>query len=71
MNTNPTVTKAMKVVTIAGASVLVLNSAMSLMKVSSPKEAIMPVVSILVGIAAFNYALRSTGTAPMVTINKK
>ena len=70
MNTNPTVTKVMKVVTIAGASVLVLNSAMSLMKVNSPKEAIMPLVSILVGVAAFNYALRSTGT-PMITVNKK
>jgi hypothetical protein len=70
MNTNPTVVKAMKVATIAGASVLVLNSAMSLMKVSSPKEAIMPLVSILVGVAAFNYALRST-SSQVLTVNKK
>jgi|TARA_R110000868_G_scaffold377568_1_gene642899 hypothetical protein len=67
---NPTVKTAMKVATIAGASVLVLNSAMSLMKVSSPKEAIMPLVSILVGVAAFNYALQST-SSQMVTVNRK
>lgn len=67
MKTNPTVQKTIKVATIAGASLLVLNSAMSLMKVSSPKEAIMPLVSILVGVAAFNYAIRST---PTPTVNK-
>ena len=64
---NPTVAKGMKVATIAGASVLVLNAAMSLMKVSSPKEAVMPLVTILVGVAAFNYALQST---PTLTIKK-
>jgi len=67
---NPTVKTAMKVATIAGASVLVLNSAMSLMKVSSPKEAIMPLVSILVGVAAFNYALQSTSSQTL-TVNRK
>lgn len=54
---NPTVQKTVKVATIAGAAVLVVNSAMKLIAVKSPKEAIMPVVSILVGIAAFNYAM--------------
>jgi hypothetical protein len=67
MKTNPTVQKTIKVATIAGASLLVLNSAMSLMKISDPKEAIMPLVSILVGVAAFNYAIRSTTTP---TVNK-
>jgi hypothetical protein len=65
---NPTVKKAIKIATIAGSSVLVINAAMSLMKVSSPKEAIMPLVTILVGVAAFNYAMTS---APQVVINKK
>jgi hypothetical protein len=64
---NPTVKKAIKIATIAGSSVLVINAAMSLMKVSSPKEAIMPLVTILVGVAAFNYAMTS---APQVVINK-
>jgi hypothetical protein len=65
---NPTVKKAIKIATIAGSSVLVINAAMSLMKVSSPKEAIMPLVTILVGVAAFNYAMTS---APQVVVNKK
>lgn len=68
MKTNPTVQKAVKIATVAGASVLVINAAMSLTKVSSPKAAIMPIVTILVGVAAFNYALRSG--APTVTVNK-
>jgi|APFre7841882793_1041355.scaffolds.fasta_scaffold00190_8 hypothetical protein len=68
MKTNPTIQKTIKIATIAGASVLVINAAMSLMKVSSPKEAIMPLVTILVGVAAFNYAMKSN--APMVTVNK-
>lgn len=57
---NPTVQKAVKVATVAGAAVLVVNSAMSLMKADSPKGYIMPLVSILVGVAAFNYAMSST-----------
>jgi hypothetical protein len=68
MKTNPTIQKTIKIATIAGASVLVINAAMSLMKVSSPKEAIMPLVTILVGVAAFNYAMKSN--TPMVTVNK-
>lgn len=68
MKNNPTIQKTIKIATIAGASVLVINAAMSLMKVSSPKEAIMPLVTILVGVAAFNYAMKSN--APMVTVNK-
>ena len=63
---NPTVVKGMKVATIAGASILVLNAAMSLTKVSSPKEAIMPLVTILVGVAAFNYALQSKPSTEVI-----
>ena len=66
---NPTVKKAIKIATIAGSSVLVINAAMSLMKVSSPKEAIMPLVTILVGVAAFNYAMKATA-APQEVVNK-
>jgi hypothetical protein len=56
---NPNIQKSIKVATIAGAAILVVKSAASVLSVKSPKEAIMPVVSILVGIAAFNYALKS------------
>ena len=64
---NPTVQKTIKIVTIAGAAVLVVNSAIKLLGVKSPKEALMPIVSIIVGAAAFNYALQ---TKPVVEIKK-
>lgn len=52
--------QVMKVVTIAGSAILVVNSAMAAFKAGSIKGAIMPVVSIIVGVAAFNYAMAST-----------
>ena len=57
--TNPNVNKAIRIATIAGSSVLVINAVMGLTKVTSIRSAIMPVVTILVGAAAFNYALQS------------
>jgi hypothetical protein len=60
---NQNVQQVMKVVTIAGSAVLVLNSVMGLLKAGTSlnlKGAVMPTVSILVGIAAFNYAMQST-----------
>jgi hypothetical protein len=68
MKTNPTVQKGIKVATIAGASILVVKSALALTGVKSPKEAIMPIISILVGVAAFNYALQ---TKPATTVQPK
>jgi len=62
---NQNVQQAIKVVTIAGSAVLVLNSAMQLFKAGTSlnlRGAVMPTVSILVGIAAFNYAMKSTPT---------
>lgn len=58
---NANVKSVVKVVTIAGSAVLVLNSAMGLLKAGSSlnlKGAVMPTVSILVGLAAFNYAMQ-------------
>jgi hypothetical protein len=57
---NANVQKAMKVVTIAGSAVLVLNAAIALTKATGFKSAAMPLVTILVGVAAFNYAMGST-----------
>jgi len=54
---NPTVKKTVKVVTIAGSAVLVVGAAMNLMSAKSVKDAAMPLVAILVGVAAFNYAM--------------
>jgi hypothetical protein len=62
---NEQMKQVVKVVTIAGSAVLVLNSVMSLVKAGSAmdlKGAVMPTVSILVGLAAFNYAMASTPT---------
>jgi len=59
---NANVQKAMKVVTIGGSAILVLNAAMSLVNARplSLKSAAMPLVTILVGVAAFNYAMGSS-----------
>ena len=60
---NEQMKQIVKVVTIAGSAVLVLNSGMTLIKAASTmdvKGAVMPLVSILVGLAAFNYAMTST-----------
>jgi hypothetical protein len=55
---NPTVQKTVKVVTIAGSAVLVVGAAMSIMSAKNAKDAVMPIVAILVGVAAFNYAMK-------------
>jgi VIT1/CCC1 family predicted Fe2+/Mn2+ transporter len=55
---NPTVQKSVKVVTIAGSAVLVVGAAMSLFSAKNVKDAAMPLVAILVGVAAFNYAMK-------------
>lgn len=61
---NPTVQKSVKVVTIAGSAVLVVGAAMSLFSAKSVKDAAMPVVAILVGVAAFNYAMKDKVETP-------
>jgi len=61
--------QVVKVVTIAGSAILVLNSVMGLVKAGSEmnfKGAVMPSVSILVGLAAYNYAMKSTPTIKKV-----
>lgn len=57
---NVSLSKVVKVVTIAGSAILVVNSALSLVKARDVKSAAMPLVSILVGVAAFNYAAQTT-----------
>jgi len=53
---NANVQSAVKIATVAGAAILVVNSAMKMTKVTTVRGALMPVVSILVGAAAFKYA---------------
>jgi len=64
---NPTVQKVVKVVTVAGSAILVLNAGLSLTKVKDVKSAVMPIVTILVGLAAFSYA---TGTSTVIVEKK-
>jgi hypothetical protein len=68
MKNNPTIKKAIQVATIGGAAILAIKSAQSLMAVKSPKGAAMPIVSILVAAAAFNYAVR---TNPTLVVREK
>ena len=65
---NPTISKAIRIATISGGAILVVNSATKLIAVKSVKEAVMPLVSILVGISAFQYALKSN---PIIVTEKK
>jgi hypothetical protein len=64
---NPTISKAIRIATISGGAILVVNSATKLIGVKSVKEAVMPVISILVGVSAFQYALKSN---PITVIKK-
>jgi len=63
---NENLNKVMRIATIAGAATLIVNSGMGLMKVKSIKEGIMPAVAILVGVAAFKYAMEK----PVVVVSK-
>ncbi len=55
---NPTVQKTVKIATIAGSAALVVGAGMQLFTVKSVREGLMPVIAILVGVAAFNYAMK-------------
>lgn len=55
---NPTVQKTVKIATIAGSAALVVGAGMQLLTVKSVREALMPAIAILVGVAAFNYAMK-------------
>jgi hypothetical protein len=55
---NPTVQKTVKIATIAGSAALVVGAGMQLFTVKSVREGLMPVIAVLVGVAAFNYAMK-------------
>jgi hypothetical protein len=56
---NPTLKKTIDIATVAGASVLIVNSALEMTKTKDIKGIIFPVVGIFVGVAAMNYAINS------------
>ena len=54
--------KVIDVTTIAGASVLIINSALEMTKQKEMKKLIFPIVGIFVGVAALNYAVTNLNT---------
>jgi VIT1/CCC1 family predicted Fe2+/Mn2+ transporter len=54
---NTNVQQGVRMVTIAGSSILILGAGMTLLTSKDVKSAIMPLVSILVCISAFRYAV--------------
>lgn len=54
---NTNVQQGVRMITIAGSSILILGAGMTLLTSKDVKSAIMPLVSILVGISAFRYAV--------------
>lgn len=54
---NPQAQKVVKVATIAGAAILVAGAAVQLTKSKQLKDVLFPALSILVGVAAFSYAM--------------
>lgn len=64
---NPTVKKTIRIATIAGSAALVVGAGMSILGAKNVKEGLLPAVAILVGIAAFNYAMNDK---PVAKINE-
>jgi hypothetical protein len=54
--------KVIDITTIAGASVLIINSALEMTKQKEMKKLIFPIVGIFVGVAALNYAVTNLNT---------
>jgi hypothetical protein len=54
---NETLKRAIDVTTVAGAAVLIVNSALQMTKQKEMKGIIFPLVGIFVGVAALNYAM--------------
>lgn len=68
MKTSETTKKVIKYATIGGASILIINSVIQLTSVKSAKEAVMPIINILVGVSAF--ACASLPIAPAVKVDE-
>ncbi len=68
MKTSDTTKKVIKYATLGGASILIINSVIQLTSVKSPKEAIMPIINILVGVSAF--ACATLPVSPAVKIDE-
>jgi hypothetical protein len=63
---NPTIQKTVKIATIAGSAALVVGAGMQMLSVKNVREGIMPAIAILVGVAAFNYAMKEKITVSTI-----
>ena len=59
---NANLKKVIDVTTVAGATVLIVNSALEMTKQKEMKGIIFPLVGIFVGVAALNYAMNDLKT---------
>lgn len=62
-----TTKKIVGAVTIAGAGILLVNSAIQIAGAKSIKQAIFPTLGILVGLSAFNYAMQDINKPELFT----
>lgn len=66
-----TTKKVIGAVTIAGAGILLVNSAIQIASVKSLKQAIFPALGMLVGFAAFNYAMQDINKPELLTASSE
>ena len=62
-----TTKKIVGALTIAGAGILLVNSALQIAGAKKIKEAIFPALGMLVGFAAFNYAMQDINKPELLT----
>ena len=65
---NSTLKSAIDVTTVAGAAVLIVNSALQMTKQKEMKGIVFPLVGIFVGVAALNYAMNDLKTTKSMNV---
>lgn len=66
-----TTKKVVGAVTVVGAGLLLVNSAIQIAKVKSVKEAIFPALGLFVGFAAFNYGMQDINKPELFTASSE
>jgi hypothetical protein len=66
-----TTKKVIGAVTVVGAGLLLVNSAMQIAAAKSMKQALFPALGMLVGFAAFNYAMQDINKPELLTASSE
>lgn len=66
-----TTKKVIGAVTVVGAGLLLVNSAIQIAGVKSLKQALFPALGLLVGFAAFNYAMQDINKPELLTTSSE